>query len=236
ATRATVVDAATSELSADPAAHRPGERLRVTVAGLVERARGRDRRRFAGDALGDRLGRVDGFRWHAVDDLDVPVPRHHGRAVPFDRAIQTGNPEWQLAAGVAGNAEDEAAVSGHAHDAAGDRHLAAGRGARNDQGALLDGVGDFIRGGCQGWRDGREEHRRHGGSRKTPSHRANTSRWPSGLPTRALPSHTCAPLTQVEAIREWKVMPWNGDQPTLDSTSSRRTASGVSSTSTRSAW
>ena len=40
---------------------------------------------------------------------------------------------------------------------------------------------------------------------------------------------------QVEAMREWKVVPSNGDQPHLDSTSSRLTVNGVSSTSTRSA-
>ena len=40
---------------------------------------------------------------------------------------------------------------------------------------------------------------------------------------------------QVEAMREWNVVPSNGDQAHFDSTSSRRTVNGVSSTSTRSA-
>src|SRR3546814_20150622 len=49
------------------------------------------------------------------------------------------------------------------------------------------------------------------------------------------PSHTSWPLTQVEAMRDWNVVPSNGDHAHFDSTSSRPTVNGVSSTSARSA-
>src|SRR3546814_2167312 len=61
--------------------------------------------------------------------------------------------------------------------------------------------------------------------------RSNSSRCPCGSPTMRSPSHTSWPLTQVEAMREWKVVPSNGDHAHFDSTSSRRTVNGVSSTS-----
>src|SRR3546814_5687582 len=65
--------------------------------------------------------------------------------------------------------------------------------------------------------------------------RSNSSRCPCGSPMMRSPSHTSWPLTQVEAMREWNVVPSNGDHAHFDSTSSRRTVNGVSSTSARSA-
>ena len=63
--------------AADAALHRPDERLREIVAGVVARA-GRDHLRLlAGDARGDRRRRIDGRRRHAVDAFDRPVARRH---------------------------------------------------------------------------------------------------------------------------------------------------------------
>ena len=86
--------------------------------------------------------------------------------------------------------------------------------------------------GCQA----RDTQRQHASERLQPAHqRSNSSRCPCGSPTMRSPSHTSWPLTQVAPIREWKVVPSNGDHAHFDSTSSRRTVNGVSSMSARSA-
>src|SRR5690606_41996830 len=96
-------------------------------------------------------------------------------------------------------------------------------------------AGSVLGGGGQG---GGEHGGQEGPPRGTQGgahRRAISGRRPAGAPTSSRPFQTSWPLTQVEAMRERKVVPSNGDQPHLDSTSSRRTVSGASSTSTRSA-
>src|SRR5690606_512610 len=166
-------------------------------------------------------------------------------------AIGSGDLHLQRARGVAAHAEHHRAVAGGAQAAAGVLDPAAGRylaehhralrAAGGEDYALVQsiGAGGGRRTGGQGAGQPAQQYQacpERPRLRAAGRHqRANSRRVPAGAPASCRPSQARAPLTQVEATRDRNVVPSNGDQPHLDSTSSRRTVIGVSSTSTRSA-